>query len=56
MGLAQAVDIRGKVGISPHLLSIYNKLRTEVDPLIEDRRMDIEITQIVAMIERGELS
>jgi len=56
MGLAQAVDIRGKVGISPHLLSIYDKIRTEVEPLMADRRMDIEITQIVAMIERGELS
>jgi len=56
MGLAQAVDIRGTVGISPHLLNIYGKIRNEIEPLVEDRRMDIEIAKVVEMIESGELS
>jgi len=50
------VDIRGNVGVSPHLLSLHKKIRSKIDPLVEDRRMDIEISQIVEMIHRGELS
>jgi histidine ammonia-lyase len=56
MGLAQAVDIRSEKGISPHLQKIYKTIRAEIDPLVEDRRMDIEIKKVVAMIRNGALS
>lgn len=56
MGLAQAVDIRSEKGISPHLQKIYKTIRAEIDPLVEDRRMDIEIEKVVAMIRSGALS
>jgi len=56
MGLAQAVDIREKKGISPHLEKVYNTIRSEVRPLIEDRRMDMEIKKVVALINSGKLS
>jgi histidine ammonia-lyase len=56
MGLAQAVDIRGHAGISPQLEKVYKKIRTVIEPLVEDRRMDFEITKVVEMINSGELS
>ncbi len=56
MGLAQAVDIRGHEGISPQLESVYKKIRSVIPPLVEDRRMDIEIAKVVEMINSGELS
>ncbi len=56
IGLAQAVDIREKKGISPHLEKIYTMIRTEVEPLIEDRRMDIDIKKVVGLIHSGSLS
>ena len=56
MGLAQAVDIRGHEGISPQLENIYRKVRALVPPLVEDRRMDIEIKEIVKLINSGELA
>lgn len=55
MGLAQAVDIREKKGISPHLEKVYNVLREEVKPLVEDRRMDFDIAKVVALIQSGRL-
>ncbi len=54
MGLAQAVDIRGKSGVSPHLLKIHERIRSVVEPLVEDRRMDKEIVEVVQMIRKGE--
>ena len=54
MGLAQAVDIRGHEGISPQLEALYKKVRSEVEPLVADRRMDKEIQKIVEMIQNGE--
>jgi len=56
IGLAQAVDIREKKGISPHLKKIYNSIRKEVKPLIEDRRMDFDIKKVVNLINSGKLS
>jgi len=56
MGLAQAVDIRGHEGISPQLEKIYKKIRSVIPPLVEDRRMDIEIVKVVEMIKNGELA
>jgi len=56
MGLAQAVDIREKKGISPHLEKVYNAIRKEVEPLVEDRRMDFDIGKVVALINSGKLA
>jgi len=56
IGLAQAVDIREKKGISPHLEKVYNMIRKEVSPLIEDRRMDIDIENVLKMIRADQLS
>ena len=56
MGLAQAVDIREKKGISPHLEKVYNTIRTEVEPLVEDRRMDVDIKKVIELIRSGSLS
>ena len=55
IGLAQAVDIRDKKGISPHLEKVYTTIRTKVKPLIEDRRMDNDIQNVVTMIRSGDL-
>jgi histidine ammonia-lyase len=55
MGLAQAVDIREKKGISPHLEKVYNAIREEVEPLVEDRRMDFDISKVVDLINSGKL-
>ena len=55
MGLAQAVDIREKKGISPHLEKVYNAIREEVEPLVEDRRMDFDIAKVVELIRSGKL-
>lgn len=55
MGLAQAVDIREKKGISPHLEKVYNAIREEVEPLVEDRRMDFDIDKVVELIRSGKL-
>jgi len=56
IGLAQAVDIRKKKGISPHLEKVYNVLREEVEPLVEDRRMDVDIEKVIKLIRSGRLS
>ena len=56
MGLAQAVDIREQKGISPHLRKVYNAIRSEVEPLVEDRRMDVDIKKVIALIQNGELA
>ncbi|MFA6760728.1 MAG: aromatic amino acid ammonia-lyase [Sulfuricurvum sp.] len=51
IGMAQAVDIRGADKISPHLKNIYNTIRDEVKPLIEDRRMDFDIKKVYKLLE-----
>ena len=56
MGLAQAVDIREKKGISPHLKKIFNTIREEVEPLVEDRRMDGDIKKVIELINSGKLA
>ncbi|MEA3456009.1 MAG: aromatic amino acid ammonia-lyase [Campylobacterota bacterium] len=53
IGMAQAVDIRGKEKVSPHLKEIYRTTRTTVEPLYEDRRMDIDIKNIKPLLEKG---
>ena len=51
IGMAQAVDIRGKDLVSPHLKNIYENIRKDVKPLYEDRRMDFDIEKIYTLIE-----
>ncbi len=55
IGMAQAVDIRGKDQVSPHLKNIYNEIRALVKPLYEDRRMDIDIRAMYKLIEQAKL-
>lgn len=50
IGMAQAVDIRGKDEVSPHLRAIYDETRKIIEPLIEDRRMDGDIANIKKLI------
>lgn len=53
IGMAQAVDIRGKENVSPHLKGIYDEIRVITKPLIEDRRMDIDIHKIKPLLING---
>ena len=53
MGMAQAVDIRGNDQVSPHLKAIYDEIRKEIKPLIEDRRMDGEVKIVNALIKEA---
>jgi len=53
LGMAQAVDIRGAEKVSPHLKGIYDEIRVIVKPLIEDRRMDIDIYKIKPLLLDG---
>lgn len=53
LGLVQSIDIRGKELVSPILLKHYNQIRDLIAPVIEDRRMDIEIYQVQKMIQDG---
>jgi histidine ammonia-lyase len=54
LGLAQAVDIRQSDAISPALKRLHDMIRSKIDPLVADRRMDGEIETIVEMIEKGD--
>ncbi|AXK49068.1 phenylalanine ammonia-lyase [Aliarcobacter trophiarum LMG 25534] len=51
IGMAQAIDIRGKDLVSPYLKNIYEDIRKEAKPLYEDRRMDFDIEKIYTLIE-----
>jgi histidine ammonia-lyase len=53
IGMAQAVDIRGKENVSPHLKGIYDEIRALTNPLIEDRRMDTDIQNIKQLLING---
>ena len=56
LGMAQAVDIRGKEKVSPHLKAIYNEIRTLVEPLRNDRRMDIDIMKVKPLLKAGKFA
>lgn len=53
LGLAQAVDIRGENKVSPQLLKYFNIIRTKVEPLMQDRRMDRDIKKVKDLIQKG---
>ena len=54
IGMAQAVDLRGKSECSEFLQQNYDKVRAEVDALEFDRRMDIDIKVVYKMILDGD--
>ncbi len=53
IGVAQAVDIRGKDKCSPILQKNYTIIRKEAEKIIKDRRMDLDIQKIAKMIKEG---
>ncbi len=55
LGLAQAVDIRGKEKVSPALFGYFSIIRERVKPLMEDRRMDKDIAEVKSLIQKGDL-
>jgi len=56
MGVAQAVDIRGKELVSPTLLKHYYSIRESANSLLEDRRMDVEILRVRSILQAGKLA
>ncbi|MDR1461093.1 MAG: aromatic amino acid ammonia-lyase [Campylobacteraceae bacterium] len=55
IGLAQATNIRGVHLVSPFLQNIYDRIRENVPPLEEDRRMDNDIAEVAKLIRNGAL-
>lgn len=53
IGMAQAVDLRGKENCSMFLQKNYDKVRSKVKALEFDRRMDLDIKTINTMIIEG---
>lgn len=53
LGMAQAVDLRGKEKCSPFLQKNYETIRSEVEKLTNDRRMDIDIRVVNELIKDG---
>jgi len=56
LGMAQAVDLRGKEKCSAFLQQNYRKIREKIAPLTEDRRMDIDIKIINEMLYDGQFA
>ncbi|MEJ2373482.1 MAG: aromatic amino acid lyase, partial [Sulfurimonas sp.] len=53
IGMAQAVDLRGKEHCSPFLQKNYDALRKNVEKLTHDRRMDGDIKTVNTMIKEN---
>lgn len=56
LGMAQAVDLRGKENCSEFLQKNYDAIRNEVEKLTDDRRMDIDIKVLNKMILQGKFA
>jgi histidine ammonia-lyase len=56
IGMAQAVDLRGKEKCSAFLQKNYETIRQEVEKLTEDRRMDVDIKAINKMLSDGKFA
>ena len=56
IGMAQGVDIRGKEKVSPYLRNIYDEVRVVAKPLMEDRRMDIDIHNVKSLLIDGKFA
>lgn len=54
LGIAQAMDIRGVEKFSPFAQALYTKVRAISAPLVEDRRLDGDISTLKDMLLRGE--
>lgn len=55
IGMAQGVDLRGKDNCSKFLQKNYDVIRSKVEKLTFDRRMDIDIKVVNTMIKEGKL-
>lgn len=55
IGVAQAVDLRGKENCSIFLQNNYDAIREKVQKLTHDRRMDMDIKVVNEMINKGVL-
>jgi histidine ammonia-lyase len=53
IGVAQGVDIRGASEVSPFLKQNYDRIRADVAPLVEDRRLDVDIAKVYKMVQQG---
>ena len=53
MGMAQSVELRGKEKCSAHLQKNYETIRSEVESLTYDRRMDLDIKKMNVMLAKG---
>ena len=53
IGMAQAVDLRGREKCSTFLQNNYDLIRKNVEKLTHDRRMDIDIKVINKMLQEG---
>lgn len=53
MGMAQGVDLRGKEKCSLFLQKNYETIRSEVEKLTNDRRMDLDIKVVNKMLKEG---
>jgi histidine ammonia-lyase len=56
IGMAQAVDLRGKEKCSAFLQANYDKIRAEVEKLTDDRRMDVDIKVVNKMLRDGQFA
>lgn len=56
LGMAQAVDIRGAEKVSHHLKSIHDEIRVIAKPIMEDRRMDIDIHNLKPLLINGKFA
>ncbi len=55
LAACQALDLRPEAVHSPRLAALHREVRRAVAPLLEDRRQDHDIEQIVAMLQEGSL-
>jgi histidine ammonia-lyase len=53
LATSQAVDLRGAEDCSPHSIAMRDAVRAEVPQLKEDRRQDLDIERMVALIRAG---
>ncbi len=56
IGMAQAVDLRGKENCSIFLQTNYDKIRQKIVPLTQDRRMDKDIKIVNKMLYGGQFA
>ncbi len=55
LAAAQAVDLRDEVEGSPRSIAMRDRVREVIPMLVEDRRQDLDIAQLIALHQKGEL-